>query len=393
MQKREIIPGVSWVGAVDWHRQHFDELVPLPQGTSYNAYLVEGRDKTVLLDAVDPAMAPVLMERLAGVERLDFVIAHHAEQDHSGAIPAVLERYPQAKVLASPKCVNMLQDHLGIPAARLQAVADGDTLDLGGRSLRFMHMPWVHWPETMVSLLEPDQVLFSCDFFASHLATSDLVAVDEAAVHEAARMYYAQIMMPYAKQIRGHLERLAPLDVRLIAPSHGPVHVRPAPIVEAHRRWVSGGLANRVLLPTLSMHGSTARLSDRLLEALVDNGVGVRPFDLLHLKLDQFAAALVDAATLVFAAPAVLGGPHPLAGFAATIADALRPPLRFAGYIGSYGWARSQLGKTAEMLPHLKPEFLEPVLCQGLPKPEDLAAIDRLAVTIADRHRSLEASA
>jgi flavorubredoxin len=155
MLRREIKPGVWWVGALDWHRQHFDELVPLPYGTSYNAYLVEGNDKTVLLDTVDPAMTPVLFERLAGVKRLDYLVAHHAEQDHSGAIPAVLARFPEAKVLASPKGVTMLQDHLALPADKLAAVADGETLDLGGRALRFMHMPWVHWPETMVSRLGP----------------------------------------------------------------------------------------------------------------------------------------------------------------------------------------------------------------------------------------------
>jgi len=386
MNRREIKPGIEWVGAVDWHRQLFDELVPLPQGTSYNAYLVQGSDRTVLLDAVDPAFREVLLQRLEGVPRLDYIIAHHAEQDHAGAIPDVLARFPQAKVLATPKGVQFLQELLAIPADRLQAVQDGETLALGGRTLRFLHLPWVHWPETMVSFLEEDRILFSCDLFGSHLATSDLLARDEAAVLAAARIYYAQILMPFATLIRRHMDKLVPLNPALIAPSHGPVYDRPALILDAFRRWSSGVVINKVVLPQVSMHGSTALLVQRLIESLIDRGVAVQPFDLAHLRLDQLSTALVDAATIVFAAPAVLGGMHPLAASVATLVDALKPPVKFAGYLGSYGWSRGQIGKTAELLPHLKVEVLEPVLCAGRPRAADLAAVDRLAAQIADKH-------
>jgi len=386
MNRREIKPGIEWMGAVDWHRQLFDELIPLPQGTSYNAYLVNGSEQTALLDTVDPAFRAVLLQRLEGVARLDYIVAHHAEQDHAGTIPDVLARFPQAQVLATPKGVQFLQELLAVPADRLQAVQDGETLALGGRTLRFLHLPWVHWPETMVSFLEEDRILFPCDLFGAHLATSDLWARDEAVVLAAARSYYAQILMPFATLIRKHMDKLAPLNPALIAPSHGPVYDRPALILDAYRRWSGGLVTNKVVLPQVSMHGSTALLVQRLIESLIARGVAVQPFDLAHLRLDQLSAALVDAATIVFAAPAVLGGMHPLATWIGALVDALKPPVKFAGYLGSYGWSRGQIGKTAELLPHLKVEVLEPVLCAGRPRAADLEAVDRLAAQIADKH-------
>jgi len=386
MNRRAIKPGVEWLGAVDWHRPTFDELVPLPQGTSYNAYLVRGSERTALLDTADPSCRATLLRQLEDVQQLDYIVAHHAEQDHSGSLPDVLARYPQARVCATPKGVQFLQELLAVPPGRLEAVADNATLELGGRTLRFLHLPWVHWPETMASFLEEDRILFACDLFGSHLAASGLYAQDEAAVLGAARMYYATIMMPFATLIRKHLDRLAPLQPALIAPSHGPLYPRPALILDAYRRWAAGTVVNKVVLPHVSMHGSTAVLVQRLIAALADRGVTVQPFALARVQLDQLAAAVVDAATIVFGAPAVLGGPHPLAIQAAAVLDALKPPAKFAGYVGSYGWSRSQIGQPAAMLPHLKVEALEPVLCAGLPRAADLEAVDRLAAQIAEKH-------
>jgi len=157
------------MGAVDWNRRLFDSLIPLPDGTSYNAYLVEGSLATALIDSADPTMSDVLMRQLEDVQRVDFVVANHAEQDHSGTIPRVMDRFPGAKLVTTPKGRDMLVDLLMVPGDRIVAVEDGATISLGDRTLRFVHTPWVHWPETMVTYLEEDRVLFSCDFFGSHL--------------------------------------------------------------------------------------------------------------------------------------------------------------------------------------------------------------------------------
>ena len=209
MQAREIGPEIHWVGALDWDRRLFDELIPLPDGTSYNAYLVKGSEKIALIDTVDPAKSDVLMESLEAVPRLDYLIVQHVEQDHSGSVPAVIDRYPQARVLCTPKAKDMLIDHLRVSEERITPVEDGETLSLGDRTFEFVHAPWVHWPETMLTYLRQDKVLFTCDLFGSHLATTDRYAADKERVYEAAKRYYAEIMMPFRAVIKGHLERLA----------------------------------------------------------------------------------------------------------------------------------------------------------------------------------------
>src|SRR5450759_340411 len=173
MAPRQIKPGVYSVGAIDWDRRLFDSLIPLPLGTSYNAYLVQGETKTALIDTVEPALAKALFANLdeLGIKHLDYVVCHHAEQDHSGSIPAVLERYPGCKVVTNQKCMDLLASHLRVSKDACEIITDGAVLDLGGRGLRFMFAPWVHWPETMLSFLAEDKILFTCDFFGSHFAT------------------------------------------------------------------------------------------------------------------------------------------------------------------------------------------------------------------------------
>jgi len=388
MHKRMIASGIEALGAVDWDRRLFDALIPLPDGTSYNAYLIRGTDKTALLDTVDPDKTEVLIEQLADVGHIDYLVCHHAEQDHSGAIPAVLAAHPETRVVASAKCQEMLFDLLGVPPDRVMVVKDNDTLELGGRSLRFLALPWVHWPETIVSWLEPEGILFSCDLFGSHLATTDLFARPDS-VLEPAKRYYAEIMMPFAGLIRRHLQRLEPLPIRMIAPSHGPLFDHPDLILSAYRAWVDGPPENRVLLPFVSMHGSTLAMVEHLTSALAKRAIGLDRFDLVTADLGRLAMSLVDAATIVVASPTVLGGMHPLAVSAAYLINALKPKARFASFMGSHSWSARQTGDVAAMLPSLSVEVLPPVLVKGLPKAADFVAIDALADAIATRHANL----
>ncbi|MCD6345699.1 MAG: FprA family A-type flavoprotein, partial [Anaerolineae bacterium] len=313
MKPRKIKDGIYWVGAVDWDRRMFDDLIPLPDGTSYNAYLIQGSEKTALIDTVDPDMSHVLLSRLEqlGIERIDYVIANHAEQDHSGTLPQVLEKYPEAQVVCTPKCKGMLVDMLLTPEDRVLAVDDGATLSLGDRTLEFIHAPWVHWPETMLTYLQEDKILFPCDLFGSHLATSDLYVTDEGRVYEAAKRYYAEIMMPFRKIIKKHLNKLQGYEISLIAPSHGPMYGRPEFILEAYRDWVLGDPKNIVVLPYISMHGSTRVMVDYLVDALVEKGVAVEQFNLAVTDIGKLAMSLVDAATIVIGSPTALAGALP----------------------------------------------------------------------------------
>ncbi len=391
MTVNELVPNVHHVGARHWDRRLFDELIPLPQGTSYNAYLIQGNRKVALIDTVDPELTHELFDNLEklDVTKIDYLITNHAEQDHSGSLPAMLEKFPEARVVTNAKCMSFLIDHLHLPEEVFLVIKDGETLSLGNLTLEFIIAPWVHWPETMFTYLKEDKILFPCDFLGSHLATSDLFAVDESTVYEAAKRYYAEIMMPFRPQIKKHLKRLEKFDIGMIAPSHGPVYHRPEFILEAYRDWVSDEVSNEVVLPYVSMHGSTGVMVNHLVEALMDRGITVRPFNLTRSDLGEMAKALVDAATIVLASPTVLIGPHPAAAYAAVLVNALRPKAKHAAIIGSYGWGSKMVDQVTGMLGNLKVELLEPILIKGLPKEADLAALDELADAIVIRHQSL----
>ncbi len=388
MNPIKIKENIYRLGSIDWDRRMFDALIPLPDGTSYNAYLIKGSEKTALIDTDEPSMKEEFMKQLEMIDHLDYVVSLHAEQDHSGCIPFVLERFPEARVVVSPKCKGMEMDLLHLPEEVFITVEDGETLSLGDKTLRFVHTPWVHWPETMVAFLEEDKILFSCDFFGSHLATSDLFVKDKIKVYEAAKRYYAEIMMPFRRIISKNLEKVMALNAELIAPSHGPIYRDPAMIIEAHKEWVDGPPKNLVVLPYISMHESTRLMVEHLVGALIDRGVEVMQFNLEVVDLGKLAIALVDAATVVLASPTVLGGPHPAAVYAAFLTNALRPKVRYLSIMGSYGWADRTVPVISGLLKDIKAEIIEPVVAKGAPTGETFRAIDRLADAIAEKHRA-----
>jgi flavorubredoxin len=389
MGPREIKPKIYWVGAIDWDRRLFDSLIPLPDGTSYNVYLIRGSDKTALIDTVDPTTEHILESHLnqLGIKNIDYIIANHAEQDHSGSIPKILAKYPKAKVVCTPRCKEMLIDLLMIPAESFATVADKENISLGSKSLEFIHFPWVHWPETMLTYLKEDRILFPCDLFGSHLATSDLYVTDEGQVYEAAKRYYAEIMMPFRTNIQKSWDKLDGYKFDIIAPSHGPMYDKPEFIMKAYHRWVFDEPKNTVVLPYISMHGSTRMMVEYLVGTLVNRGVTVKQFDLAATDIGKLAMALVDAATIVIGTPTVHASPHPNVAYATFLANALRPKLRFASIIGSYGWGGKTVEQLAAMIPNLKVEILEPVLSKGLPQKANLKALDDLAETIAQKHK------
>jgi len=327
------------------------------------------------------------MAYLENVPVIDYVIANHAEQDHAGSIPQVLAKYPDAKVVTTPKGRDLLMALLLIPEDRFITVSDGETLSLGDKTLEFIHAPWVHWPETMLTYSREDKILFPCDLFGSHLATTDLYVADEGQVYEAAKRYFAEIMMPFRTSIEKHLEKLNNFKIDIIAPSHGPLHNKPSFITEAYRTWVSGPPRNIVVLPYISMHGSTQKIVEHFVGALVDKSVTVKQFNLEATDIGKLAMALVDAATMVIGTPTVLVGPHPNIAHAAFLANALRPRLQFISIIGSYGWGSKAVEQLTGMVPNLKAEVLDPVIIKGFPREEDFKALDNLASTIAKKHK------
>ncbi len=391
MAIKEVKKDIYWVGVIDWDRRLFDELIPLPDGTSYNAYLIKGKNKTALVDTVDPIKEDVLLDNLddLGIEYLDYVVVNHAEQDHSGAIPIILGQYPEAKVVTNEKCEKMLIEHLLIKEERVITIKDNDSLSLGGKTLKFIFAPWVHWPETMLSYLIEDKILFSCDLFGAHYADSNLWVNDESKVYFAAKRYYAEIMMPFRNNIKKHLEKLKEYKIEIIAPSHGQVYSRPEFILSAYREWTSDKVKNEVIILYVSMHGSVEEMVYILSEELIKNGITVKLFNLTKIDIGELAMALVDAATIVIASPTVLTGAHPHVISAVYLANALRPKLRYASVVGSYGWGGKMLENIIAMINNLKVEIISPVIIKGYPKEGDYDSLGNLVNEITEKHKNL----
>jgi flavorubredoxin len=386
---RQVRPNILEVGVIDWDRKLFDELIPLPDGTSYNAYIIKGNQKTALIDTVDPAKTDTLIKNIAesGVKKIDYLISHHAEQDHSGSIPNILKIYPDAKVVTNEKCKNMLIDLMGISKDKFITIEDGQELSLGDKTLKFIFTPWVHWPETFSTYLVEDKILFSCDFFGSHLASSDLFVTDKAKVYESAKRYYAEIMMPFRGPIVKNLEKIKDLDIAIIAPSHGQLYDEPKFIIDAYKKWISDEVENKVIVAYVSMHGSTKKMVEYLVDALIKRSIGVKQFNLIGVDLGKLAIEMVDAAGIVLASPTVLSGAHPAAAQAAFLVNALRPKAKYLAVIGSFGWGGRMVEQLKGLLVNSSAEILEPVIAKGEPKNEDFQKLDKLAEEIVKRHK------
>jgi flavorubredoxin len=391
MVVREIAPGIHSVGAIDFDRRLFDELIPLPEGTSYNSYLVKGSEKTALIDTVDPTKEFELISNLVklGVDKIDYIIVNHAEQDHSGSLPMVAEFFPDAEIITNEKCRDFLVALLHFPTDKFRIIKDHETLSLGDRTLEFLITPWTHWPETQMTFLKEDGILFSCDLFGAHRASSDLFVRDEVDIYRSAKRYYAEIMMPFRGSIKGYVDMVRGLPVTMIAPSHGPVHNRPAFILDAYADWVSDNVKNEVVLPYISMHGSTAKMVDHLVAALIDRGITVKPFNLTKTDIGELAMALVDTSTIVIGSPTVLFGPHPHVVSATYLANALKPKAKFATVIGSYGWGGKTVETLTKMLDHLNVELIDPVFVKGEPDEATMQALDKLADEILRQHQKI----
>jgi len=205
-------------------------------------------------------------------------------------------------------------------------------------------------------------------------------------VYEAAKRYYAEIMMPFRTIIKKNLEKIKDLEIEIIAPSHGPAYAEPEFILSAYRDWVSDEVKNEVVIPYISMHGSTKEMIDYFVNALIEKGITVKQFNLTKTDIGKLAMALVDAATIVIGSPTVLVGPHPNVIYATYLANVLKPKLKFASLIGSYGWGGRMVEQITGMMSNLKVELLEPVVIKGFPKEKDFKALDRLVDEILKKH-------
>ncbi|MCX8095530.1 MAG: FprA family A-type flavoprotein [Caldisericia bacterium] len=391
MSIRELRKDIYFVGSIDWDRRLFDELIPLPDGTSYNSYLINADDKIILIDSVDPTKKNELINNLKelNINKIDYIISQHGEQDHSGTIPDLLEIYKDAKVITNEKGKELLITHLHIKEDRFHLINDGEILKIGNKTFKFIFTPWVHWPETFVTYLIEDKILFTCDFFGSHKATSSIFVDNYAKAEDSAKRYYAEIMMPFKNIIAKNLEKIKDIDFQIIAPSHGYVYDKPEFIINLYKDWVSEIVKNKITILFVSMHGSTKNMVDYITKRFVEEGIETKRFNLTNSDLGEIAMSLVDSASVILATPTVLTGPHPLAHYAAYIMNILKPKTKFIGLIGSYGWGGQTVNIIKDILKNLKAEYLGDLLVKGNPTEEDYKKLNEFCNLFINKHKEL----
>ncbi len=383
----EIAGGVHYVGVRDPDRRMFDALVPLPQGTTYNSYLVKGEDKTALIDTVNPGFEVEFEERIkevSSVEKIDYVIMNHAEPDHASAISYVLGKNSKAKLLVTKRGADAAKLYFNIPEDRIRVITDGETVDLGGKTLRFIGAPMLHWPETMFTYLEEDGVLFSCDFFGLHTAYGFYDDQVPEMIQYAQR-YFGEIMMPYKSMGKRALDKIKGLDIKVIAPSHGPVHRNPERIIGVYEKWTAGETREKVIVVYATMWGSTEKMVKQLTAVLEERGIEAPVYNLAHADIGEIAKDLVDARGIVLGTPTVVGRMHPLAVYAAHLVSILRPPAKYGVVLTSYGWGKGALSHASEMLGPTGLEVVGAMEINGPPSLGDYSEIRAIGESLADK--------
>ena len=389
---KEIKENILYAGMNDEDRLIFDELIPLDHGTSYNSYIILGSEKTAVIDTMYPKFTKEYLKSFDEnrITKVDYIIANHGEQDHSGSIPAMLEKFPNAIVVTNAVCANNLKEMLLIPDEKIKIIKNDEELSLGNKTLQFKIAPGVHWPDTMFTYIKEDNILCTCDFLGAHFIFDNIFAIPSNELERSAKKYFAEIMMPFSTVCRKYIKQIKEMNVSMIMPSHGPIHKNPNYILDLYEDWAGEKGKNLVLLPYVSMYNSTTEMINYLSNKLAEKGIPSIKYDMVDGNLGDLAIALVDGTTIILGTSMVLAGPHPAAFNTVYLASLLKPKAKIASFIGSYGWGGNLFGKMAEMLTPLKLDVIEPILVKGKAKPEDYKKIDEMAETIYLKHKELE---
>lgn len=390
--KQKISDRVFQVGAPDPRLPYFDALMPTPYGTTYNSYLVQGDEKTALIDPVQGDKADQLLQNLKElhVDKLDYIICLHTEQDHAGAIHVLRDVFPDAQLVGTARVAELMEFHLHIPRETFLVVAEGDSIDLGGATLICMPIPFAHWPDNTMFWMPEERILFSSDLFGSHYAPAVPNCPDEAIWLLETRAYFSEIMMPTRNHVCRYVTKVRALDPKRICASHGPTWEDPAIVLNEYELMVSDKVRRDVVIAYVSMHGSTARMVDVVADELCAAGIRVALYDLgdpnrdLRTLVGSVVAETVNAGALLLASPTVLGGPHPAVAAMALMVNAFNPAIRYMGIIGSYGWGTQIEKQVNGLTARVKAERLESVLVRGLPTEEDVDSLRQYARNLAD---------
>ena len=333
--------GVYWVGVIDWNIRSFHGYVT-NRGTTYNAYLIVD-DKVALVDTVKNAFFPQMLRRIREIinpEEVDFLVSNHTEPDHSGSIREFMKAAKRTELIASEPGLKELRRYYG-EDLKGTTIKEKPEVNLGSRTLQFLPVPMVHWPDSMVTYIPEEKLLLSNDAFGQHLATSKRFddEVDQAVLMQEAKTYYANIVMHLWRPISKALEALKGVKIDMIAPSHGIIwRNHPEKIVDAYRKWVDGFSEPKVVIVYDTMWGSTERVANALLEGIVTEGVEARLYRLRSANNTEIITDILDAKAVLVGSPTLNNGLFPTVASFLTYMKGLRPQKKFAAVFGSYGW-------------------------------------------------------
>jgi flavorubredoxin len=337
----QIKPDVYWVGGIDWDIRNFHGYLT-QRGTTYNAYLIMD-EKVTLVDTVKHYLFDEMLSRIRSIidpVKIDYIVSNHVEMDHSGSLPKILEHATKATVITSTKGEKGLRRHYK-KEWDFQVMKSGDTLNIGKRTLTFVHTPMVHWPDNMVTYIAEDKLLLSNDAFGQHIACKDRFddQVGWEILREEAAKYYANIVLPYGERVVKALEAASGLDIEMIAPSHGIIWRTFIPkLLEEYTKWANNETEKKALIVYDTMWGSTEKMAATLREGLEEEGI---PVTMRSLKTNHISDVMTDLITsklILIGSPTLNNGMLPSMGGFLTYLKGLKPKKRTGLAFGSYGW-------------------------------------------------------
>jgi flavorubredoxin len=384
----EIKPGISWIGARDPNLRIFDDLYPTDFGTTYNSYLIKGNDKIAIVDTVKSRYSEEFLakvRRLVDPAEVDYIIVNHSEPDHSGSLTALLQHCPKAVVVSSQAARTFLGNLLHTPFPS-QVVKDGDVIDLGGRHLRFTIAPYLHWPDTMFTLLEEDGALFTCDAFGAHYSWTNIFADQCPDYTGEIQFYFDCLIRPFKDKVLAAIEKIRGERLDLLCPSHGPVlRTEPWQTISMYEQWSMPPVNGRkVLIFYLSPHGNTEKMAAAVAQGASLPGVTVESCHITRHTAAAMRDLMESADALIFGIPTINRDiPKPMWDLLANLST-VRLKAGIGGVFGSYGWSGEACRIAEERLKGLNFRLPSPsIRAPFTPRPEVLEQCEELGRIIA----------
>ena len=357
----QVTEDVWWVGAIDWNIRDFHGY-RTGRGSTYNAYLVLA-DKITLIDTVKAPFREEMMERIASVvdpEKIEYIVSNHSEMDHSGSLPQVIAAVNPKKVFASVVGAKTLAELFPNPG-EITPVKDGETFSLGNRTLTFLETRMLHWPDSMFTYLNEEQLLFSQDAFGMHYASLERFAdgCDPAVLAYEAATYYANILLPYSLQVLKLIEKVksAKLSFKIIAPDHGPIWRKETDgIIGRYARWAAQKPEGRAVVVYATMWHSTERMARAISEGLAAGGLRVKVMSMDEVHRSDVMYELLCAGAVAVGSPTLNNHMLPNMADILTYMRGLKPRNMIAAAFGSYGWSGEAVREIEEVLTEMKLE-------------------------------------